>query len=129
MAMSSGVYGPFLRDAITNAKAFALNASDTIKFDLVTDATTPDFNAHDELADITPLTGTGWSAGQTRESPTFAIAAGSWSIPIRSPPGAMASQMSRAWPAPPSVPSTTVFPGRQSRYSRTSRRMTGQAQR
>jgi hypothetical protein len=74
--MSSGVYGPFLRDAITNTKAFALNASDVIKFDLVTDATTPDFNTHDELADITPLTGTGWSAGQTLESPTFTIAAG-----------------------------------------------------
>ena len=76
MAMASGVYGPFLRDAITNTKAFALNASDTIKFDLVTDATTPDFDAHDELADITPLTGTGWSAGQTLESPTFTIASG-----------------------------------------------------
>jgi hypothetical protein len=75
MTMASGIYGPFLRDAITNVKAFALNASDVVKFDLSTDAgNTPNFLTHDELADITALTGTGWSAGQTLSTPTFTIA-------------------------------------------------------
>jgi hypothetical protein len=78
MAMASGLYGPFLRDAITNAKAFALNASDTVKWQLVSDTYTPDFNAHDEEADITnEVTGTGYTTGgETLGSPTFAIASG-----------------------------------------------------
>ncbi len=64
MAMASGVFGPFLRDAINNAKAFALNASDSIKWEVVSDAYTPDFNAHDEEADITnEVTGTGYTTG------------------------------------------------------------------
>jgi hypothetical protein len=76
--MASGVYGPFLRDAITNVKAFALNASDTIKWEFVSDTYTPDFNAHDEEADITnEVTGTGYTTGgETLASPTFAISSG-----------------------------------------------------
>ncbi len=78
MAMASGVYGPFLRDAITNAKAFALNASDTITYQLVADAYTPNFDTHDEEADITnEVTGTGYTTGgETLGSPTFAISSG-----------------------------------------------------
>lgn len=78
MAMASGVYGPFLRDAINNAKAFSLNASDVVKYQFVADAYTPDFNVHDEEVDITnEVTGTGYTTGgETLGSPTFAIAAG-----------------------------------------------------
>jgi hypothetical protein len=76
--MASGVYGPFLRDAIGNVKAFALNASDTVKWQPVTDTYTPDFNAHDEEADITnEVTGTGYTTGgEALGSPTFTIASG-----------------------------------------------------
>lgn len=77
MAMASGIYGPFIRDAITNVKAFALNASDTIKHDLVSDTHTPNFDTHDELADLTNIvTGTGWAGALTLGSPTFTIASG-----------------------------------------------------
>lgn len=78
MAMASGVYGPFLRDAINNAKAFALNASDTIKYEFVADAYTPNFDTHDEEADITnEVTGTGYTTGgEALGSPTFTIASG-----------------------------------------------------
>ena len=78
MTMASGVYGPFLRDAITNTKAFALNASDTVKWQPVADAYTPDFDAHDEEADITnEVTGTGYTTGGVAlGSPTFTIASG-----------------------------------------------------
>jgi hypothetical protein len=77
MALASGIYGPFVRDAITNAKAFALNASDTIKQDLQSDTATPNFNTHDELADLTNIvTGTGWAGAITLASPTFAISTG-----------------------------------------------------
>lgn len=78
MTMASGVYGPFLRDAITNTKAFALNASDTITYEFVADAYTPNFDTHDEEADITnEVTGTGYTTGgETLGSPTFAIASG-----------------------------------------------------
>lgn len=78
MAMASGVYGPFLRDAINNTKAFALNASDVVKWQPVTDTYTPDFNVHDEEVDITnEVTGTGYTTGgETLGSPTFTIATG-----------------------------------------------------
>lgn len=78
MTMASGVYGPFLRDALGNVKAFALNASDTIKWQFVADAYTPDFNVHDEEADITnEVTGTGYTTGgEPLASPTFTIASG-----------------------------------------------------
>jgi hypothetical protein len=78
MTMASGIYGPFIRDAINNAKAFALNASDTIKWQPVADAYTPDFNTHDEEADITnEVTGTGYTTGgEVLASPTFVISAG-----------------------------------------------------
>lgn len=73
MAMASGIYGPFLRDAITNAKAFALNATDTIKYQVVADAYTPNFDTHDEEADITnEVTGTGYTTGgEALASPVF----------------------------------------------------------
>lgn len=75
MTMASGVYGNFLEDAITNVKAFALNASDTIKISLVTDTHTPNFDTHDEFADITnEITGTGYTAG----GPT--LASSTWGI-------------------------------------------------
>lgn len=77
MAMASGVYGPFLRDAIGNVKAFALNASDTIKYDLVSDTHTPNFDTHDELADLTNIvTGTNWAGALPLSTPTFTIASG-----------------------------------------------------
>jgi hypothetical protein len=78
MTMASGVYGLFLRDAIRNTKAFALNASDTVKWQFVSDAYTPDFNAHDEEVDITnEVTGTGYtSGGETLGSPTFNLSSG-----------------------------------------------------
>jgi hypothetical protein len=78
MAMASGIYGPFLRDAITNAKAFALNASDTVTWQFVSDTYTPDFNVHDEEVDITnEVTGTGYTTGgENLVSPTFAISSG-----------------------------------------------------
>lgn len=78
MTMASGIYGPFIRDAITNAKAFALNASDTVKWQPVADAYTPDFDVHDEEADITnEVTGTGYTTGgEALGSPTFTIASG-----------------------------------------------------
>lgn len=78
MAMASGIYGPFLRDAINNTKAFALNASDTITWQFVADAYTPDFNTHDEEADITnEVTGTGYTTGgENLGSPTFTIGSG-----------------------------------------------------
>ena len=78
MAMASGVYGPFLRDAINNAKAFALNASDVVKYEVVADAYTPNFDTHVTETDITnEVTGTGYTTGgETLGSPTFAIASG-----------------------------------------------------
>jgi hypothetical protein len=78
MAMASGIFGPFLRDALNNTKAFALNASDTIKWEFVSDTYTPDFNAHDEEADITnEVTGTGYTTGgEVLASPTFTIGSG-----------------------------------------------------
>ena len=77
MALASGIYGPFVRDAITNVKAFALNASDAVKMDLQNDTATPDFDTHDELADLTNIvTGTGWAGALALGSPTFTIATG-----------------------------------------------------
>ncbi len=74
MTMASGIYGPFLRDSIGNVKAFALNASDTVKLALLADAHTPNFDTHDEFADLTnEVTGTGWAAAQALSSPTFTL--------------------------------------------------------
>jgi hypothetical protein len=71
--MASGVYGIFLRDALQNAKAFALNASDTVKWEFVSDSYTPDFTTHDEEADITnEVTGTGYTtSGEALGSPVL----------------------------------------------------------
>ena len=64
MAMASGIFGVFVKDALTNTKAFALNASDTVKYQFVADAYTPNFDTHDEEADITnEVTGTGYTTG------------------------------------------------------------------
>lgn len=78
MAMASGIYGPFLRDAIDDVKEFNLNASDTVKYEFVSDSYTPDFNTHDEEADITnEVTGTGYTTGgEALVSPTWTIGSG-----------------------------------------------------
>lgn len=79
MTMSNGVYGPFLRDAINNNKAFDLNATDTIKFVFVSSALTPAYDTMDEYADISAneVTGTGYTTGgETISTPTFTIASG-----------------------------------------------------
>lgn len=63
MALSSGVYGPFLEAIGDNDKAIDLTA-DTHKYEFVSDSYTPDFNTHDEEADITnEVTGTGYTTG------------------------------------------------------------------
>jgi hypothetical protein len=72
MAMASGIYGVFLKDALINGKAFALNASDTVKLALLADAHTPNFDTHDEFADLTnEVTGTGWAAAQALTTPVL----------------------------------------------------------
>jgi hypothetical protein len=73
--MGNGLYGPFIRDALTNTKAFALNASDTITWQTTADTYTPDFAAHDEEADLTgEVLGTGYTTGGVNlASPTFTI--------------------------------------------------------
>jgi hypothetical protein len=72
MTMASGVYGTFLKDAIGNVKAFDLDASDTIKVSLLADAYTPNFDTHDEFADLTnEVTGTGWAAAVALTTPVF----------------------------------------------------------
>jgi hypothetical protein len=69
--MASGVFGIFLKDALQNTKAFALNAADTIKWEFVSDTYTPNFDTHDEEVDITnEVTGTGYTtSGEALGSP------------------------------------------------------------
>lgn len=68
---ASGLYGPFLRDMFLNAKAFNFSdddtsGGDTFKIDLQSNSATPNFDTHDEVADLTNiLTGGSWSAAQT----------------------------------------------------------------
>ena len=78
MTMASGVYGNLITEAFTNALAYSLNADDTIKWQPVTDTYTPDFDTHDEEADITnEVTGTGYTTGgEALGSPTFTKASG-----------------------------------------------------
>ena len=77
MALASGIYGNLVVEAFTNALAYDLNAGDTIKLDLQSDTATPDFDTHDEYADLTNIvTGTGWAGGLTLSSPTFTKASG-----------------------------------------------------
>lgn len=78
MTMASGVYGNLLTEVFTNALAYSLNASDTVKYEFVSDSYTPDFNTHDEEADITnEVTGTGYTTGgEALGSPTLASASG-----------------------------------------------------
>lgn len=77
MAMASGIYGPFIRDSLNNVKAFDLDA-DTIKWQTTSDTYTPDFDTHDEEADLTnEVTGTGYTTGgEALASVTSAIASG-----------------------------------------------------
>ena len=76
MTMASGLYGPFIRD-MAGVKVFALNASDVIKHDLVSDTHTPAFDTDDELADLDNIvTGTNWAGALTLSTPTYTIASG-----------------------------------------------------
>ena len=79
MTMASGVYGVTHRD-IWDASQLAVNtSSDTIKYALVTDAETPDFDADDFYADFSAneVSGTGYTAeGATLASITFLNASG-----------------------------------------------------
>ena len=63
MALSSGIYGPFLRDMGNNDKAFDLSA-DVIKWQTSGNTYTPNFNTDDEEADLTnEITGAGYTTG------------------------------------------------------------------
>lgn len=75
MAMASGGFGPFIRDSMNNVKAIDLDG-DTHKWQIVSDAHTPDFDLHDEESDITnEVTGTGYTTGgEVLGSSTFTIA-------------------------------------------------------
>lgn len=78
MTLASGLYGVTWRD-IADASGLAVNfSSDSIKLCLVTDAHTPDFNAHDLYADVTnEQSGSGYtSGGNVLDSPTYAIDTG-----------------------------------------------------
>lgn len=78
MAMASGVFGPTIRD-VFDASQLAVNFdSDTFKMELVTNTYTPDFNAHDQEADITnEVTGTNIPAGgATMSGETWTISGG-----------------------------------------------------
>lgn len=72
MAVADGVYGPFLRDSINNAKAFDLS-DDTLNIEIVTDTHAPDFNADDELADLD-------NAVSGTNDPPYALASSTWAI-------------------------------------------------
>ena len=77
MTMASGIYGNLIVEALTNALAYDLNAGDDIDLDLHSDTHTPDFDTHDEYADLTNIvTGTGWAGALNLSSPTFAAASG-----------------------------------------------------
>jgi len=73
MTMATGVYGKFLLACGTGSPNFQLNAVDTVKLALTSDAFTPNFDTHDRFTDIAPneVVGTGWTAAQPVGSPTF----------------------------------------------------------
>lgn len=78
MTMASGLYGPTLRD-ILDASALPVNlVGDTIKYQFVADAYTPDFNTHASETDITnEVTGTGYTTGgEALSTPAVTIATG-----------------------------------------------------
>lgn len=62
--MASGVFGQFVEDMGSNAKAFNL-LTDTIKYVFVDDSLTPDFDTDEDYADISAdeVTGTGYTTG------------------------------------------------------------------
>lgn len=63
MAMSDGVFGPFLEAVGDNDKAIDLTA-DTITWQTTSNSVTPDYTAWDEEADLTnEVTGTGYTTG------------------------------------------------------------------
>lgn len=80
MAMASGIYGAFLRDVLSNAYAYDIDtAGDTVKWQIVTDTFTPDFNAAAPVeADITnEVTGAGYTTGgETLAGQAVTISAG-----------------------------------------------------
>jgi len=73
MTMATGVYGKFLLTLGTGSPNFLLNAGDTIKLALVTDAETPVFDTDQVYGDVSAneVLGTGWTASGTLNSPTF----------------------------------------------------------
>lgn len=78
MAMASGFFGLTLRDAMDTSDQFIDFLAHTFNMQLVADAYTPDFNAHDLENDITnEVTGTGISAGgQAIGTTTWAASSG-----------------------------------------------------
>ena len=78
MALVSGVYGPFLRDALNNDKAFDIGASGTMKWQTTSDTYSPNFDTDDQEADLpNEVTGTGYTTGgEALASPAATIASG-----------------------------------------------------
>jgi hypothetical protein len=63
MAMTNGVFGPFLDAVMDNDKVIDLTA-DTVTWQTTSNTVTPDYNAWDEEVDLTnEVTGTGYTAG------------------------------------------------------------------
>lgn len=78
MTMASGFFGITLEDAL-DATALDPNLDgDTVTLALVTDTYTPNFNTHDQYADVTnEVSGTGYSAGGNNlDSQTWATSGG-----------------------------------------------------
>lgn len=77
MAMASGLFGLTFRDALLNDTALNLD-TDTIKYQFVADAYTPNFDTHDAEGDITnEATGTGYTTGgEALSTPTLAVSSG-----------------------------------------------------
>lgn len=81
MAMSSGVYGKTLLDALANASALDLSGTpDTIDWQFVTDAETPDYNAASpDETDITTegtavsTAGTYTTGGEPLNTPSLSL--------------------------------------------------------
>lgn len=68
MALSaSGLFVPTFVNILSNTIAADLSSETNIKLDLMDNSTTPDFNTHDYLADLSSgvVTGTGWATPYT----------------------------------------------------------------
>ena len=64
MAMASGLYGITLRDQFDASQIGVDLVSDTVKYQFVSDAHTPNFDTHSTETDITnEVTGTGYTTG------------------------------------------------------------------